>query len=217
MEFLQAYSATNLLFLLSGLKMTLYLSVIVVIMSLFMGSLIASLQYRHIPVLFELLMVGVDAIRNLPPLLIIFFAYFALPNIGINFSPLSAASIGLGLYGAALMSEVIRGGLLSIEKTQMETAWTQGFTWFQTFRLILFPQAFLRVIPPLVGIAVTLIKNTSYAYVVGIEELTRVGNILYSGNVQLVFPIISLIAVLYFILNYSVSFVGRYFEKAGNQ
>lgn len=213
MEFFQAYSVHNLLFLLSGLKMTLALAGIVITMSLLGGTLIAALQYRHIPVLSELLVIGIDTVRNLPPLLIIFFAYFALPAIGINFSPLAAASIGLGIYGTALMAEVIRGGLISIEKTQVETAWSQGFTWLQTFRLIVLPQALVRVIPPLIGIAVTLIKNTSYAYVVGIVELTRAGNILYSGNVQFVFPVICIVALFYFTLNYSVFSIGRLVEK----
>ncbi len=213
MDFIGAYNPAHLLYLWKGIVATLEVSIITIIISFILGSLLGFLRYSKIPFLSKLIRVYIEAARNLPPLLLIFFAFFALPDIGIKLEPKFAVIVALSVYGAALVAEVIRGGLESIEKGQMEAARSQGFTYLQTMRYIYFPQALKRMIPPLTGIFITLIKNTSLAVIISLEELTKAGQIIYSSNVQYVIPILLFIALAYFIINYSLSWISRKIEE----
>jgi putative glutamine transport system permease protein len=213
LNFSEAYSVSNMLFLLHGLGLTMLLAAFTIVVSLVCGTIVGFLRYTRLPVVSQLARLYVEGTRSLPPLLIIFFTYFALPDIGIKLSPMIAAVLALSVYGTSLISEVVRGGLNSIEKGQIEAARSQGFTYLHTMWEIVLPQAMKRMIPPLVGQSIILIKNTSYAMVIGIEELTRSGQLIYSSNVRVVFPIIILVALIYFVINYCLSVTSRKFEK----
>lgn len=213
MDFIGAYTPEHILFLLQGLIVTLKIAGISIFIAIILGSILGFLRYSKIMIISHITAVLIECMRNLPPLLVIFFTFFALPRIGIKLSPDVAAISALAAYGSALIAEIVRGGLDSIDKGQMEAASSQGFTYLQTMRYIYFPQAFKRMIPAFTGQIIILIKNSSLAVVISLEELTRAGQLIYVSNVNYVIPILLFVAFTYFVINYSLSLFSRKLEK----
>jgi putative glutamine transport system permease protein len=212
MDFIGAYSPGNLQFLLKGLIVTLKVAAISGIFSLIIGTLIAILRYAKIPVLSQALMVLVEAIRNLPLLLIIFFTKLALPDVGINMDVFTAAVVALTVFESAMISEIVRSGLNSIEKGQIEAARSSGLTYIQTLRYIIVPQALRRMVPPTVSQLIALLKDTSLAVVISLPELMHNAQIINGRSAQYVIPIFLLVAVIYFTINYLLSILARRLE-----
>lgn len=107
------------------------------------------MRYTKIPVVSQILSFIVEVIRNLPLLLIIFFTYFALPEAGLKLEIITAAIVALTIFEAAMISEIVRSGLLSIEKGQIEAARSSGLTYVQALWHIILPQALRRMVPRL--------------------------------------------------------------------
>lgn len=212
MDFLGAYSPGNLQFLLSGLLVTLKVAIISGVLSLIIGTIIAIVRYTKIPVLSQLFMIAVEAIRNLPLLLIMFFTRFALPEVGINLEILTAAIVALTIFESAMLSEVIRSGLTSIDKGQIEAARSSGLTYSATLWYIILPQALRRMVPPTVSQLISLLKDTSLTVVISLPELLHNAQIINGRSVGYVIPIFLLVAVIYFIINYTLSIIARRLE-----
>ena len=132
MAIAQAFTWSNLRFILDGLLVTLEVAIVSIILSFIIGSILGILRYLKIPILSLVVGIVVDIIRNLPLLLIIFFTYFALPQIGIQFSIFWSAVVALTIFESAMLSEIIRGGLLAVPKGQMEAGISTGLTKGQT-------------------------------------------------------------------------------------
>lgn len=171
MDFLGAYQPDHLAFLLEGFAVTLKVAFISIILSFLIGLVIGTLRFAQIPVLSKILAVIVETIRNLPLLLIIFFTYFALPEIGIKLSITASAIAALTVFESAMLSEIIRSGLKSIDKGQIEAARSSGLTYIQTLKMIIMPQALRRMVPPIVSQFISLLKDTSLAVVIALPEL----------------------------------------------
>ncbi len=212
MDFIGAYSAGNLQFLLSGLLVTLKVALISGVLSLIIGIFIAIIRYAKIPVLSQVLMIIVEAIRNLPLLLILFFARFALPEVGINLEIITAAIIALTIFESAMISEVIRSGLNSIDKGQIEAARSSGLSYSATLWHIILPQAFRRMVPPTVSQLISLIKDTSLTVVISLPELLHNAQIINGRSVDYVIPIFLLVAMMYFTVNYILSILAKRLE-----
>ncbi|MDM5337648.1 amino acid ABC transporter permease [Fictibacillus enclensis] len=212
MDFIGAYSSGNLLFLLKGLGTTLLVAFIAIIFSFLIGSILGIMRYAKIPVLSRIAAVCVEVIRNLPLLLIIFFTFFALPEVGIKLSVTMAAITALIIFESSMLSEIVRSGLNSIEKGQIEAARSSGLTYMQTMQHIILPQALRRMVPPIVSQFISLLKDTSLAVVISLPELLHNAQIVNGKNVNYVIPIFLLIAVIYFLVNYTLSLVARRLE-----
>lgn len=213
MDFSGAYSAGNLAYLLKGFAVTLEVAFIAIIFSFVIGIVVGTLRYARIPVFSRIVAIVVECIRNLPLLLIIFFVYFALPEVGFKLEIMPAAILALTIFEAAMISEIVRSGLNSIEKGQIEAARSSGLSYLQTLWHIILPQALKRMIPPLVSQFISLLKDTSLAVVITLPELFHNAQGIYNGNFNYVIPIIILIALMYFVVNYSLSLVARGLEK----
>lgn len=212
MDFLGAFSTDNLLFLLEGFYVTLKVAFISIILSFIIGGLVGTLRFAKIPVLSKVLVVLVEAIRNLPLLLIILFVYFALPEIGINMSITASAIVALTVFESAMLAEIVRGGLNSIPKGQMEAARSSGLSYVQALRLIILPQALRRMVPNLVSQFISLLKDTSLAVVIALPELLHNAKIIQAQQQSYVIPIFILIALMYFVVNYALSLVAKKLE-----
>ncbi|MDQ0272716.1 amino acid ABC transporter permease [Cytobacillus purgationiresistens] len=212
MDFAGAYSIDHLKFLLEGFGLTLYMAVIAIICSFIIGAVIAIIRYAKVPVISQILAVIVEIIRNLPLLLLIFFTYLALPDIGIKFNPIPAAIIALTIFEAAMLSEIIRSGLNSIDKGQIEAARSSGLNYIQTLWHIILPQALRRMVPPIVSQFISLLKDTSLAVVVSVPELLHSGQIIYGQKQAYLVPILLLIVMMYFVVNYALSILSRRLE-----
>ncbi|MED0738331.1 amino acid ABC transporter permease [Aneurinibacillus thermoaerophilus] len=214
MDFAGAYSWPNLRYLLEGFLVTLEVAALAILLSFVIAIIVAIIRYTKIPVLSQLLFLWVEMIRNLPLLLIIFFVYFALRDVGIKLGVFSAAVVGLTIFESAMISEVVRSGLMSVDKGQIEAARASGLTYGQALRYIILPQALRRMIPPIVSQFISLLKDTSLAIIIALPELMHNGQVIYNTNYSYVIPILLLIALLYFVVNFSLSLIARRLEHS---
>lgn len=211
MDFIGAYSMDHLLFLLEGLGMTLKLAFIAIVMSFVIGCIIGAIRYTHVPVLSQLLGFFVGTIRNLPLLLIIFFTRFGLPELGVSITPFWSAILALTVFEAAMISELIRSGLQSVDRGVVEAARASGLSHQQTLWHIVLPIGVRRMVPPIVSQFISLLKDTSLVVIVSLAELMHSAKIIMA-EVNYVFPILLLLAVIYFTVNFSLSQVARRLE-----
>ncbi|MDM5222694.1 amino acid ABC transporter permease [Peribacillus sp. RS7] len=212
MDFAGAYTPDNLKFLLEGFWVTLQVAFISIILSFIIGGLVGIIRYAKVPVLSQILAMIVETVRNLPLLLIIFFTYFALPEVRIKLEIIPAAIVALTIFESAMLSEVIRSGLKSVDKGQMEAARSSGLSYTQALIHIILPQALRRMVPPIVSQFISLLKDTSLAVVISLPELTHHGQIIYGQSQKYLIPILILVALMYFIVNYSLSLVAQRLE-----
>lgn len=212
MDFRGAYSPENLRFLLEGFILTLEVAAISIVLSFIIGILVGTLRYTRLPVVSHILALLVETIRNLPLLLIIFFTFFALPEVGIDFGITGSAIVALTVFEAAMISEIVRSGLNSIDKGQVEAARSSGFTYVQTLMLITLPQALRRMVPPLVSQFISLLKDTSLATVIALPELMHNANVVKGQSINYTIPIFLAAAAMYFVVNYILSIIARRLE-----
>jgi putative glutamine transport system permease protein len=212
MDFAGAYASAHLTFLLQGFLVTLEVAFISILFSFLFGIIVGVIRYTKIPGISHIFAVMVETIRNLPLLLIIFFTYFALPEVGLKLDKFYAAIAALVVFESAMLSEIVRSGLNSIDKGQIEAARSSGLTYVQTLWYIILPQALRRMVPPIVSQFISLLKDTSLAIIISLPELMNHAQIIYGRNVNYVIPTFILVALMYFAVNYSLSLVSRKLE-----
>jgi polar amino acid transport system permease protein len=167
--------------LVSGMKVTIELSVVSVVLSFILGLLIAVMRMSTVKPILWFSHAYLDFFRNTPLLVQIFFWYFGsyqiLPQVAndwlntVNFE-FAAAVIALTIYTSAFIAEDIRSGVRSIPKEQMEAARSSGFSFLRSMQYIILPQAVRITIPPLINQFLNLTKNSSLAMTIGVAELT---------------------------------------------
>jgi len=204
-HFLEAFSWINMRFLLEGLLITIQVSLLSIAFSFIIGGILGIIRYVKIPVLSSIIGVIIDIIRNLPLLLIIFFTYFGLPNMGVRLNIFWSAVAAMAVFQSAMLAEIIRGGIVAVPKGQMEAARSTGLTYTQAMRIIILPQALKKMIPPIVGQFISLVKDTSLATVIVLPELTYSARIIYSQDSNLVLPMFFMITLLYFLICYCLA------------
>jgi glutamate transport system permease protein len=199
-------------FMLVGLRSTLYLFLVSAALTLVVGILAALGRLSRLGPVRWLATTYVELLRATPLLLLILFASLVLPEYGLDLPLFWYAVIGLTLYNGAVMAEIFRAGILSLEKGQSEAAFAIGLSYWQVMRLVVVPQAVRRMVPALINANVTLLKDTSLAYVVAYEELLRRGRIVgeFANN-----PLQALIVVaaMFIIVNATLSWVARRLER----
>lgn len=205
MNFQGAWTWGHIRFMLEGFAVTLQVAIIAIILSFILGTLIGVLRYTRLPILSPILTIVVEALRNLPLLLIIMFVYLALPELGLRLGVFNSAIIGLTVFEMAMISEIVRGGLISVDKGQIEAARASGMTYTQTLWHIVLPQALVKMIPPTVSQFISLLKDTSLAVAIALPELMHNSQIIYNGNPSYINPILLLAALFYFVTNFILS------------
>ena len=194
----------NLDFLLEGLKMTFLISVFSLIIGFFIGLVVAFMRISKKKLFSSIAIAYVEFFRNTPFLVQLFFFYFGLPELGITTEPVTTAIIALGINNAAYNSEIIRAGIISINKGLIEGAESLGFTKFQIVRLIIIPNALRVTFKPLGSNFINLILTTSVAVSITANELMSNAMTL-SSNTFRPFEIYLTILVLYCVLTFSLS------------
>jgi His/Glu/Gln/Arg/opine family amino acid ABC transporter permease subunit len=201
--------------LLQGLIVTLEIAAIACCIGLVLGTILALMQTSHNAILRSIVAVYVVIIRGTPMLIQILCAYFLLPQIGIIIPAFWTAIIAIGLNSAAYISQVMRSGIASVGRGQIEAAKVLGFSTPDTIRYIILPQALRTTLPALGNEFVTLIKDSALASLIGVAELTKQANFVKSKTFDAI-TVYFAVAILYLILTSTVSFFVARLEKRMN-
>ncbi len=197
--------------LLTGLKMTLYISSISLCCALVIGLLTAVFRLSNSAIGRGLAIFYLESSRNTPLLIQIFFIYFVLgPVLGLGRLP--SAILALSLFEGAYASEIFRSGILAVPIGQQEAARSLGLTTYYTYRHIIIPQALRTVLPPLTSQGISLIKDSALVSTIAIYDLTMQGQALVAES-YLTFEIWFTVAALYLIITVFLSLVVGILEK----
>lgn len=210
-EMRQLLTANNFQFLFNGLKLTLYISFVSIILSTIFGTILAVLRNQTHGPLKLLASIYVEVVRNIPNLLWIYVIFLIFK---IKSTP--AGIVSFTVFTTAALAEIIRGGLNGVDKGQIEAARSQGFSNWQILYHIVLPQAIRNVLPAIVSQFVTVIKDTSFLYsVIALQELFGKSYILMGRYAQTgqVFTIYGIVALIYFIINFSISKFSRWLSR----
>ena len=192
------YTGTLFPQVLEGLKVTMEIFLLTLILSIPLGVLVALWRLSKIKIINKLTGFYVLIMRGTPLLLQIVFIFFGLPNLNIVIDRFPAAIIAFTLNYAAYFGEIFRAGISSVYIGQNEASQVLGLSKKDTFFRIILPQAFKTILPPIANEIVTLVKDTALVYVIGIDELLRVGKIACNRDSSLL-PLL-IIGIVYLIL-----------------
>ncbi|MCD0049037.1 amino acid ABC transporter permease [Streptococcus agalactiae] len=206
---------TKILFLLQGFGLTLYIYFISILLSMFFGTLLAIMRYSKNPIWKLIASIYIEFVRNVPNLLWIFIIFLVF-----QMKSVSAGITSFTIFTSAALAEIIRGGLNGVDKGQTEAGLSQGFTYLQVFIIIIFPQAFRKMLPAIISQFVTVIKDTSLLYsVIAIQEIFGKSQILMGRYFEAgqVFTLYAIITAVYFITNFIISSFSRKLSKRWEQ
>lgn len=192
------YIYTLLPAMIDGLITTLQVFFFTLILSIPLGILVSIGRLSKIKLISKITELYIWVMRGTPLMLQIVFVFFGLPIVGIIFDRFTAVLIAFILNYAAYFGEIFRGGMESIDKGQYEAAKVLGLTPYKTFTRIILPQMFKIVLPSIANEVITLVKDTSLIYIVGIGELLRAGKIASNRDVSLI-PLV-IVAIIYLLL-----------------
>ncbi|MGY1726541.1 amino acid ABC transporter permease [Geodermatophilus sp. SYSU D01062] len=162
--------------------------------------------------------VVIEFFRAVPLLILILFCLLFLPTVGVPMTAFRALVLGLTLYNMAVLAEIFRAGILSVDRGQREAAFALGMRKTQVMTLVLLPQAVRRMLPVLVAQLVVLLKDSSLGFIVGYVELLRTARSLveffaFSFGNTYTFQLYVAAAVIYIVVNVLLSWLARYVEK----
>lgn len=204
-----AFDAAKLI--LTGLPIVLLLTAVAFFPALGLGIIGGVLASSRSKIARFCVAIYVYVFRSTPFLMFIFLVYYGLPAYDIDIGPIATAVLALSLSHGAYMTEIVRGGLLGLDKGQNEAAIALGFNLLQRLRDITLPQTLMAIIPSLLGQAILIIKDTSLVSVVGISEITRLGReVVIRTNEP--FVVFTLLAITYFVVCSALGLIARKLE-----
>lgn len=203
----------NLPFLAHGMELSLFLAVLATSCGILLGTLLALLRLSSNR-LFSLLGTGyVNTFRSLPLILVIFWFYFLVPlAVGRPVGPFYSAAIAFILFEAAYYCEIIRAGIQSIPRGQIDAALATGLSHWQGMRHVVVPQAFRNMVPILITQGIVLFQDTSLVYIVSLRDFMTSASIVAARESRLV-ELYTFAAAVYLVICYSGSLVVRRLQK----
>ena len=201
LEILIKYSS----YFITGLKSTLGLSIISVLIGIVIGSLLALMKLSKHKPLKWIAAVYIEVVRGTPMITQLFIVYFgSYVLFGLDMNPFIAGIIAVSLNSGAYVAEIIRSGIQSMDKGQMEAGRSLGMTQSMTMKEIIMPQAVKNILPALCNEFITVIKETSIVSVIGVTDLMYNVNIVRGISFRPLEPLL-IAAVIYFILTFGLS------------
>jgi len=209
--------------ILSGLKLTLSLSLISIFFSLILGTFLGVLRCSKLFPFNVLATIFIEITRSIPLILYIIFIHFSfspliyanhwlqfiLGNSSLEFQ---SAFLALTLFTSAYIAEIVRSGIGSVEKELVNSAKSLGLTFYQRLRYVILPITIKRMTPSFIGQFISLTKDTSLVSVIGLVELTRAGEIICEETYK-EFEVLLFVALIYFVICFSISFVTQKLTK----
>ena len=220
--------------LVGGIVTTLWVSVVAFVAAAVLGLLVALARTSPLMPLRQLAIFYVEIIRGIPVLVVLFYVAFVgapwlvsavnmiiTPLTGLGWlQPLSVreldftwrAIIALTVCYSAFIAEIFRAGIEAVERGQVEAAWSLGLSRWQTFRLVVAPQALRTVLPPLGNDFVAMIKDSALVSALGVQDITQLGKVYASGTFRF-FETYNVVAYLYLVMTISLSLLVRLLEQ----
>jgi polar amino acid transport system permease protein len=197
--------------LIQGLLITIRITAVSLVLAFVFGLTTALMRLSR-SLLARIIARGyLETVRNTPLLVQLFFIYFVASPV-MGFSGFVSAVLALSLFEGAYASEIFRAGIISIKQGQWEAAHSVGLNTYQTYRLIILPQALRRILPPLTSQAVSLIKDSALVSTIAIYDLTMQGQAIIAETF-LVFEIWFTVAAMYLTMTMALSATVFYMEK----
>ena len=188
--------------------MTLELAAVSILLALVLGIIFGLFTVSGFKVLEFISAIYIDIIRGTPLLVQTFIIYYGLAQSlkpwGFSWSdiggPFTAGVVALSLNAGAYMAEIIRGGIQSVDKGQMEAARSLGLPYFKAMRRVILPQAFLTMLPSMINQFIITLKDTSLISIIGIRELTQNGKIIAANAASMVMSVWLVVALFYLVI-----------------
>jgi len=190
----------NLDVFVKGFTTTVTLTLLAAVGALLLGTLIAAMRVSPVPPLRWAGATYVNLVRNTPLTVVFFLVVFGLPEVDVIFSFFTFAVLALSVYTAAFVAEAVRSGINSVAAGQAEASRAVGMTFGQTLRVVVLPQAFANIIPPLASVFIAMLKNTTIASAFFVFEGLQSMNQLINANGDAAVAIIVAAAVGYLVL-----------------
>lgn len=227
------FSGRFFIFLLEGFAVNLEIAVIAMTLSLALGLLLALGRIAKNPVLSRIAGLWIDIWRNLPLIFILLYLSLGLPESvssgwersapaflpeALKSGRIVAAILGLTLYNSAVIAEIMRAGIQSLERGQGEAAAALGLSYWKSMRLIILPQGLRRMVPATVSQLITLNKDTTLVFIIGFQEVARHGRILAScqpftcGETVPFLQVFLVVGTLFVMVNFALSRLSRRLE-----
>ncbi|HCR83396.1 MAG TPA: amino acid ABC transporter permease [Lachnospiraceae bacterium] len=218
--FESVFTRSNIFYMFRGLGVTLYVALISVILSVIFGTILALFRTYGNKFLKGFSVAYIELFRNTPNLLWVLAIRFMVRMPEPFDAPMYSGILAFTLFTSAVMAEIVRGGLNSVHAGQFEAAYSQGFNFFQTMVFIILPQCYKAIVPAMLSQVITVIKDTSFLAQVAIEEFFNNSKWIMSAQIDStvnqsmrVFIIFGFVALVYFIINFTLSCIVRNSRK----
>lgn len=198
--------------LMSGVALTIVVTIGSLLLSTVLGLVWAMMRVSGIKVLSMLSASLINVIRGIPIIVLLFYLYFVMPDLGVTLSALQAAILGLGIAYSAYQAENFRAGIEAIDKGQIEAAQSIGMGWWLTMRRVVLPQAVRIVLPPYGNVMIMMLKDSSQASTITVAELALQGKLIASSTLKNT-SVFTLVALMYLTMSIPLILLVRHFEK----
>lgn len=207
----------------SGLYFTLEVALISIVLSVILGTIFGVLRTSNNWFIRTVFRIYLEIVRVLPTLVLLYLLYYIFPtDLKINISGRAVGIIAFTFWGAAEMSDIIRGAIISIPKHQKESAQAIGLNNVQLFGYVLLPQAFQRALPATLNLSSRIVMTTSLLVLIGVQDITKVGKeiIEYAtmmNNPMAPFWIYGVILLIFFLICYPLSKLATFLTRKSGQ
>lgn len=207
----------------SGLYFTVEVALISIVLSVILGTIFGVLRTSNNWFIRTAFRIYLEIVRVLPTLVLLYLLYYIFPtDLKINISGRAVGIIAFTFWGAAEMSDIIRGAIISIPKHQRESAQAIGLNNIQLFRYVLLPQAFQRALPATLNLSSRIVMTTSLLVLIGVQDITKVGKeiIEYAtmmNNPMAPFWIYGVILLIFFLICYPLSKLATFLTRKSGQ
>ncbi|MCD0501911.1 amino acid ABC transporter permease [Bordetella petrii] len=198
--------------LLQGAKLTILVTFGSLLLSTLLGLVWALMRVSGIPLLAKFSASMINVLRGIPIIVLLFYIYFVMPDMGIALTAVQAAIIGLGIAYSAYQAENFRAGIEAIDRGQIEAAMAMGMSWSMTMRRVVLPQAVKIVLPPYGNIMIMMLKDSSQASTITVAELALQGKLIAVSTFKNA-TVFSLVALMYLVMCVPLILFVRHLEK----
>lgn len=198
--------------LMEGAHLTILVTIGSLIFSTVLGMVWALMRVSNIRILVWISTTMINVLRGIPIIVMLFYIYFVMPEVGLNLTALQAAIIGLGISYSAYQAENFRAGIEAIDRGQIEAASAMGMSWAMTMRRVILPQAVRIMLPPYGNVMIMMLKDSSQASTITVAELALQGKLIAASTFKNA-TVFSLVAVMYLVMCIPLIILVRHLEK----